>query len=186
MNDSRADIPPGPFPEGQPLADGASRALGTSAADMERAYQEALASQLRYKELFDFAPDGYVVTDNRGVITQANHAAAVLLRRPREFLVGKPLPFLLADESRRVFYRNLASLNEGRVRSPLEWEVIVRPGDALPSCISLTVSAVADDAASGRPTGYRWLLRDVTVRRQTEQALRAEKAFSDNRPAPRG
>src|SRR5947208_3346335 len=30
----------------------------------------------RYQELFDFAPDGYLVTDAEGTIQEANHAAA--------------------------------------------------------------------------------------------------------------
>ena len=34
----------------------------------------------RYLELFEFAPDGYLVTDGRGNIREANRAAADLLR----------------------------------------------------------------------------------------------------------
>jgi two-component system phosphate regulon sensor histidine kinase PhoR len=60
------------------------------------------AEQLRYRELFDLAPVGYVVTDLRGVVVELNEAAAELLaRQPRE-LVGKPLPALVGTERRRV------------------------------------------------------------------------------------
>src|SRR5687768_9605717 len=34
----------------------------------------------RYLELFEFAPDGYLVTDVRGVITEANRAASTMLK----------------------------------------------------------------------------------------------------------
>src|ERR671924_391809 len=33
----------------------------------------------RYQELFDFAPDAYLITDVDGTIREANHAAAQLL-----------------------------------------------------------------------------------------------------------
>jgi PAS domain-containing protein len=39
------------------------------------------AERQRYQELFNFAPDGYLVTDAHGVIQEANRAAAVLLQR---------------------------------------------------------------------------------------------------------
>lgn len=50
------------------------------------------AQRQRYQELFDFAPDGYLVTDPEGVILEANHAAQAMLNIRQEFLTGKPLP----------------------------------------------------------------------------------------------
>ena len=44
-----------------------------------------------YQDLFDFAPDGYLVTDQNGIIQEANRAAESLVQRRREFLRGKPL-----------------------------------------------------------------------------------------------
>ena len=41
----------------------------------------------RYREQFDFAPDGYFVTDLSGRIQEANVAAAVILHTEQEFLV---------------------------------------------------------------------------------------------------
>src|SRR5262249_58783247 len=65
---------------------------------MEDSYQEAVEALARYRELFEFAPDCYLVTDFAGVIREANQAAAVLLRTPRQFLPGKPLLIYLARE----------------------------------------------------------------------------------------
>src|SRR5918999_6235962 len=45
----------------------------------------------RYQELFDCAPDGYLVTDVQGVISEANRAAVRLLNVPQPELTGKPL-----------------------------------------------------------------------------------------------
>src|SRR5918999_2959081 len=44
-----------------------------------------------FRRLFDAVPAPYVVTDIVGMIRHANHAAAVLFKRPAEVLEGKPL-----------------------------------------------------------------------------------------------
>src|SRR5262249_19131001 len=45
----------------------------------------------RYLELFDFAPDGYVVTDLNGLIQEANLAACRMLKQSSSFLRHLPL-----------------------------------------------------------------------------------------------
>src|SRR4029079_11183982 len=55
------------------------------------AAHELEAERQRYLELFNFAPDCYLVTDTRGNIRQANRAAAVLFRPPEEVLNAKTL-----------------------------------------------------------------------------------------------
>src|SRR5215813_12324963 len=45
----------------------------------------------RYRDLFEFAPDGYLVTDTAGMIQEANRAAGTLLGVLQQALVGKPL-----------------------------------------------------------------------------------------------
>jgi PAS domain-containing protein len=44
-----------------------------------------------YQDLFELAPDIYLVTDLAGVIREANAAAAALLNIRPQFLAGKPL-----------------------------------------------------------------------------------------------
>jgi len=56
------------------------------------AAREALETERqRYRDLFEFAPDGYLVTDADGTIQEANQAAALLLGVRQDFLGGKPL-----------------------------------------------------------------------------------------------
>ena len=45
----------------------------------------------RYQELFDFAPDGYLVTDTEGIILEANIAATNLFNTSKLLLIGMPL-----------------------------------------------------------------------------------------------
>lgn len=50
----------------------------------------------RYRTLFELAPDGYLVTDEKGQIYHANRAAAALCGLPQAGLVGKPLMVFIA------------------------------------------------------------------------------------------
>lgn len=45
----------------------------------------------RYYDLFHFAPDACLLTDTKGLILEANQAAAMLLNVPHHYLMGKPL-----------------------------------------------------------------------------------------------
>ena len=56
---------------------------------------DPLSIRLWYQELFDFAPDAQVVTDQRGVVLEANYAAAALFRLSKAFLIGMPLGLML-------------------------------------------------------------------------------------------
>src|SRR5689334_2001228 len=49
--------------------------------------QAVESERQRYRELFEFAPDGYLVTDANGRILEANNAIAALLNVSQEFLV---------------------------------------------------------------------------------------------------
>jgi PAS domain-containing protein len=46
------------------------------------------AERQRYQELFEFAPDGYLVTEAKGTIQDAGLKAANLLQVPKQFLMA--------------------------------------------------------------------------------------------------
>jgi PAS domain S-box-containing protein len=156
-------------PEQQALANGRPMVPAPEPPEMQ-------AYVARYQELFEFAPDGYLITDAQGVIQEANHAAAALLQTPREFLHGKPLAFYVESRGRPAFYNRLLRL--AREIATEHWETCVRPPRGGPRDVAIAVAGFADD--EGRPAGFRWLLRDVTAQRALVQALRAEKNFADS------
>jgi PAS domain-containing protein len=87
------------------LLDAALSHLDTVLEELRLAYEElqqqnqALAGtrqqleseRQRYQELFNLAPDGYLVTNATGIIQEANVALAMMLGVSQEYLVGKPL-----------------------------------------------------------------------------------------------
>jgi PAS domain S-box-containing protein len=60
----------------------------------------------RYRDLFDMAADGYLVTDARDVVVEANRAAGALMARPAESLLGRRIADLVVG-GRGEFARRL-------------------------------------------------------------------------------
>lgn len=132
------------------------------------AREEVEAERQRYHELFEFAPDGYLVTDELGIIREANRAAASLLNVSQKFLVGKPLINYIPQEERRAFRSKLNQLSQSDWMQ--EWEVRIAPREHTTFDAALTVSTVRN--WQGRLLGWRWLLRDITARKQAEEQMR--------------
>jgi len=81
------------------------------------ARQAAETERQRYQELFNCAPDGYLVTSMTGAIEEANYTAATLLAVDQRWLVGKPLSVFVAKEEQRAYYAQLNRLLQlGRVQ----------------------------------------------------------------------
>lgn len=125
------------------------------------------AALQHYQELFLHAPDAYILTNTTGVIREANVAAAELLGLKPHFLTGKPLAVFVANSDRYEFRSGLNSMTF-LDRLP-EWELALQPRRREPLVAAVTVSAVRD--ANGELTGLRWLLRDISRRKQLEQRL---------------
>ncbi|MFL6290639.1 MAG: ATP-binding protein [Thermoanaerobaculia bacterium] len=130
--------------------------------------QEALEIERhRYRELFELAPVAYLVTDGQGTIQTANPAACELVGRSAKALTGKPLPVLVRPEDRQLFrdmIRNLHRREEREVvflsRQPRDEERVV------------LVTVQKDEDRPLQPATLRWVLRDVTEQKASEQALR--------------
>jgi diguanylate cyclase (GGDEF)-like protein/PAS domain S-box-containing protein len=148
------------------------------AAEQLRQQNEELAAtrqrveeeRQRYQDLFELAPDGYLVTDPAGVIREANRAAATLLGVPQEFLVSKPLVVFVAKEGHQDFRGRLTQMQQ-RVTTAHDWQVILQSQEGTPFPASLTVAPVHD--AGGRMVGLRWLVRDISERKEAEDVLRS-------------
>ena len=145
-----------------------------------RAQNEALTSaretieaeRQRYQDLFELAPDGYLVTDANGKIQEANSVAAWLLNIAPRFLVGKPLVNFLAPSERQAFRTQLNQMCQ--VNRVQDWEVRLMPRAPKERGaffdVSMTVSAIRNH--KGELISLRWLLRDVTEHKQVLERLR--------------
>jgi PAS domain S-box-containing protein len=148
------------------------------------AREAAESERHRYQELFEFAPDGYLVTDADGTIREANSAAAMLLNTGQKFLVGKPLVSFLPVEERRVFRSELNRLRErDQPDQPAQQqrELLLHPRKGAPFDAALTVASVRD--REGKLAALRWLIRNISEHNWAEEQhrVRLELALEHER-----
>ncbi|WP_088889132.1 response regulator [Leptolyngbya ohadii] len=134
--------------------------------------------QQHYHDLFEFAPDAYLVTDTEGVIQAANQAASDLFQVESQALVGKPLTVFIAKSDLRDFCLQLNALNFVQ-----NWEVQINSREGNPLPVLITVTTIKN--LQKEITGLRWLLRDIRLRKQVEQQLQAAHAELEQRVADR-
>ncbi|MGZ3331020.1 MAG: ATP-binding protein [Gemmatimonadaceae bacterium] len=140
-----------------------------------RVRSEALAAsrnalveeQIKYRELFDFAPEAYLTTDLYGTIRDANVAAGRLLGADPKALVGKALPSFFEESARKEFPHQLDQLWD---RDTLDdWELVLHPRHGADTSVCATVSRSSKNYLAAE---YRWIVRDVTKVRKAEHDIR--------------
>jgi PAS domain-containing protein len=92
----------------------ASEELQVRNEELRLALTELEAERRRYRDLFDLAADGYLVTDAREVVVEANRAAGELAGLPAEALLGRRFVDLLAPGSRQEVGRRLRPSKTGQ------------------------------------------------------------------------
>ncbi|MEH1829071.1 MAG: PAS domain S-box protein [Nostoc sp.] len=141
------------------------------------------AESQRYYDLFNFAPDGYLLTDATGIIQEANYAAAKLLKVRQSYLIGKPLAVFVHQTERQKFRQIMLQLQQqGQIRRE-ELQIFHEEGSTdFPA--ELTAIAVQD--SQGKTGNLRWLFRDISEqqaalrdRHQQEQKIREQAALLD-------
>jgi len=129
----------------------------------------------RYQDLFNLAPDGYLVSDAKGIIQAGNVAIAALLHLPQASLVGKPMVLFLPVEHRHLFYHMLAQVNRPTQPLPTKtWETQILPRKGAAIDVAITVSTSQENGEAH----LRWLVRDITEKKQAEAKMHRQ-AFYD-------
>ena len=144
-------------------------ALTNDITDRKRAQYALQRSEEQYRSILETIEDGYYEVDAAGVLISFNSALQRILAYPAGELQGLHYrEYMDPTNARRVF----ATFNDvyatGASARIFDWEVI--SGDGMHRQVEASVSPVRDEA--GVTIGFRGMVRDVTDRRATEQALR--------------
>ena len=158
---------------------GVEEELRAQNEELVTAHLDIEIERQRYQELFDLAPDAYVVTNLAGIIDEANLSASRLLGIAREFLIGKALAAYIATEDRVRFRSLLNTRDRAGSSRPLAFRIRARGGANLHA--ELTYSIIDDHR--GTPTGFRWIVRDVTEQERMARQIRSLNSELESRVA---
>lgn len=145
----------------------AEEELITQNEQLITAQQQAEVERQRYQALFEFAPDGYLVTDLHGGVQEANYASATLLNIEHKYLLGKPLVTYVVPSERSHFRTLLHQIQ--KTHRLQGWELGLQPRNADAITAAVTMETVRN--SEGRTVALRWQMRDISDRKKAEAAL---------------
>jgi PAS domain S-box-containing protein len=150
----------------------AEEPLHTHADELGKS-RKLLESALRhYQDLFDRAPDAYIVTDGDGLIREANVAAGRLLDTRPDRLIGSYLASFVTGPERREFRLTASRVASGEKPSGDVGEWLVKLKQRGSDTVEAACSAAPVHDSEGNLVNIRWLLRDVTSRARAERHVR--------------
>ena len=133
--------------------------------ELHRSQQELMEFKMRYTELYDFIPVGYVCLGKKGVILNANLTLADMLATERSSLMNQPLSNYILFEDQDIYYRHIRDLAESKNRQVCELRM--QKMDGFP--LDVQLESIVFSYQSWRPEQYRTVIIDISARKQMEK-----------------
>lgn len=132
-------------------------------------------SEARYRQILETIEDAYFEVDRKGNITLCNHALSQLFGIPKEQLMGvNHVEYTKPETARKMYQVFNRVFTTGKPEKIMDYEIIRSDGST--RIVELSTSLVRDK--NENPIGFRGIARDVTKRKQAEEALRlSEKKY---------
>ncbi len=134
--------------------------------EAKRTAQEALRdSEIKYRRMFEILQDVYYQTDDRGFLTIMSPAVYRISGWKPEDLIGRPVSELYIDPTTRDRLLSVL-MKDGSVQ---DYEVLLKAKNGGTIYTSVSAQLLLDE--QGRPAGISGTLRDITLRKLSEQEL---------------
>ncbi|MDH6061496.1 helix-turn-helix domain-containing protein [Chrysosporum bergii ANA360D] len=167
-------IPPELLPQAFKELYSTSKMVQLAAQELYQHHEELIktrnwleAEHQRYQDLFEFAPESYLVTNREGIIQEANLAAAQLLNVSRQLLLGQPIVNFVRLEEREPFSSEISQLyHSDGVR---ELVVQLQRNESESFDAAVTVGVVRNQ--QGKANSLGWLLRNINEREKKNTEL---------------
>jgi PAS domain S-box-containing protein len=142
--------------------------LGEQLESLRQAVALLDRERSKYVDLFEHAPDAYVVTNLSGTIDEANVAAGALFRADVEFLRGRSLISFVArgdTDAFRSLLRRVQTLDQATPHETMRMVLRMRPRGQ-PVFVAFVHVGILS-GADGRPLAVRWVLRKLEANDET-------------------
>lgn len=131
-------------------------------------------ARYRLAAIVESSDDGIFSQDLSGVVTSWNAAAEKIYGYSAEEMIGQSITRVMPPELQSEEPRIMAVIADGKSIDHLETVRFTKSGQKID--VSLTVSPIRDE--SGNVTGAAKIVRDITQKRKTEQALRTTERLA--------
>jgi len=138
--------------------------------------EEALKeSEEKYRTILESIEEGYYEVDITGNSTFVNDSLCKILGYPRDEIIGiNNRTYMDEENAKRVYQDFNRAYKTEKPTKILDWEIIRK--DTTKRHVETSVSLIKN--SEGNPTGFRGIVRDITERKQAEEALKkSEERF---------
>ena len=135
--------------------------------------KEQEETQSLFEQFFEASPDGVLVVDSGGQITRVNAQTEKLFGYSRSELRGQPIELLIPDRFRKAHARDRGIFQTGPYMRPMGegMELFAKRRDGSEFPVEVMLSPIR----SGEDTVVLTLVRDITLRKHAEDALRTSE-----------
>lgn len=144
----------------------------TDITDRKQAEEALRQSETQYRQLFDYAPDGVIILDKEGIITECSHSAMLLYGYSKEEMVGLHINKFLHASS-----ISNSTLQVPQIE-PIEGEIRIVRSDG--NTVHLWRKGIPLKDADGNLTGILAYDRDITNRKRAEELLQRHRDHLEN------
>ena len=143
--------------------------IATDITERKRAEQARRESEEKYRTILDNIEDAYFEVDLAGNLTFFNDPLCRTIGYSRDELMGMNNRQYMDEENARKVFRAFNQIyTTGKPARGFDWELISKDGTKR----FMEVSASLMRNSEGEPIGFRGIARDITERKQAEEALR--------------
>jgi PAS domain S-box-containing protein len=150
----------------------ANKELKEEISEHKRTQEELKKSEEKYRTILENIEEGYYEVDLAGNFTFFNDSIQKILGYDRNELRGMNNRQYTDKKSAKKLYQAFNKVyTTGRPTKEFDWQIIRKDGSE--RYVEASVSVLKD--TEGEPMGFRGIVRDITERKEAEEALRESK-----------
>ncbi len=152
--------------------------LLAEAIERKQVEKALLASEARFRHLFEYSPVGYQSLDSEGRLREVNTTWLTMLGYERQEVLGRLFSEFLAESSRHLFFEQYETAKAGGEVKSVDCEVLRRDGSIQFS----QFDARFEYARNGEFQYSHCVMYDITERRRAEEQMRLLASVIERTP----